>query len=264
MKNKIIKKNKNVNVDTDTLLEIPVMEFEKFHISTKMKEFPEDIALGLFPKEWTRIGYKGYRRLNKIVLPEPYVLFTGNLSLKHALIQRQSRRTFRTKVVKIDTISPLLYFSGGLKNRRNTQAPQRFYPSGGGRYPLELYLISVNTELPKGVYHYNVKDHSLEELLLLNKFDYHKYFHQKWGKKASFILIITAIFGRNVVKYNNRGYRHILSETGHIAQNFYLNSVALNLNCSSIGGYKDDKLNGLLDVDGKNESVVYAMAFGSP
>lgn len=264
MKKELNSKKKRINYNLDTLLDIPEMEFEKFHIYTKMENFPEDISIDQFPKEWTAIDYKRYRRLNKVVLPQPNALFPKGTSLHKALVERQSRRAFGVGTVPLDIISPLLHFSAGLKNRRNVQSPQRFYPSGGGRYPLELYLISINTELSKGVYHYNVKNHILEELLLLEKFNYHKYFHQKWGKKASFILIITAIFNRNVIKYSDRGYRHVLSETGHIAQNFYLNSVALNLNCSSIGGYKDDEVNKLLDIDGKSESVVYAMAFGQP
>lgn len=264
MKKKLSSKKKNVNYDLDTLLGKPEMEFEKFHILTKMKKFPEDISIDQFPKEWTAIDYKGYRRLNKIVLPQPNSVFPKGISLYKALVERQSRRTFRVGKVTLDVISPLLHFSAGLKNRRNAQSPQRFYPSGGGRYPLELYLISINTELPRGVYHYNVRNHSLEELLLLEKFNYQRYFHQQWGRRASFIMIMTAIFNRNVIKYSDRGYRHVLSETGHLAQNFYLNSVALNLNCSSIGGYKDDEVNRLLDVDGRSESVVYAMAFGQP
>lgn len=262
MKKKLSSKKENINYELDALLGIPEMEFEKFHILTKMKKFPEDITIDQFPKEWTAIDYKGYRRLNKIVLPQPNSLFSKDFSLHKALVERQSRRTFAVGAVPLEIISPLLHFSAGLKNRRSAQSPQRFYPSGGGRYPLELYLISINTELSKGVYHYDVKNHTLEELLLLEKFDYHKYFHQKWGKKASFILIMTAIFNRNVIKYSDRGYRHVLSETGHLAQNLYLNSVVLNLSCSSIGGYKDDEVNNLLDIDGKSESVVYVMAFG--
>jgi nitroreductase len=53
-----------------------------------------------------------------------------------------------------------------------------------------------------------------------------------------------------------------LVESGHIAQNFYLLSVATNLSCCAIGGYFDDALNKLLDIDGVNETVLYALAIG--
>ena len=70
------------------------------------------------------------------------------------------------------------------------------------------------------------------------------------------------MFKRTILSYGDRGYRHILVEAGHLGQNIYLNSVALGLSCCAIGGYIDDKLNSLIDVDGLNESVVYVLAVG--
>ncbi len=264
MKNKSSRRKINTTFHYDNLLDNSEMDFEKFHESTKMHEFPSEIIIDDIPQEWIKISYKSYQRLDRIILPDPQPLFPDIASLKQILLSRQSNRIFSSKPVGINTMSPLLYFSAGLKNRKKLQVPQRFYPSGGGRYPLEIYIISLKTDLPRGVYHYNIMEHTLEELALFELFDFHKYFHQEWGKKAAFIVVMTAVFGRNVVKYKDRGYRHVLSEAGHLAQNFYLNSTALSIFCSSIGGYKDEEINNLLDVDGKRETVVYAMAFGSP
>ena len=42
---------------------------------------------------------------------------------------------------------------------------RRFYPSGGARYPLEVYLLIQRVDsLTTGLYHYNVKENSLEIL----------------------------------------------------------------------------------------------------
>jgi len=44
------------------------------------------------------------------------------------------------------------------------------YPSAGARYPLEIYVVILNSkEIPEGIYHYNVKWNTLE---LLEKGDF--------------------------------------------------------------------------------------------
>jgi nitroreductase len=49
-----------------------------------------------------------------------------------------------------------------------------------------------------------------------------------------------------------------------VGQNIYLNSAALNLVCCGVGGFKDDELNKLLDLEGAEESVVNVLAVGNP
>lgn len=81
-------------------------------------------------------------------------------------------------------------------------------------------------------------------------------------KKSGILILLSAVFSRSEIKYGSRGYRHILTEVGHLSQNIYLASAALKLDCCSIGGYMDDKLNELLDLDGLEESVVGVTAVG--
>ena len=88
-------------------------------------------------------------------------------------------------------------------------------------------------------------------------------FNQKWIKKSAMLIIVTAIFERTTTKYGDRGYRHILTEYGHIAQNVYLLSSAFGLGCCSIGGFIDNGLNKLLDIDPVDESVIGVIAVGS-
>ena len=64
------------------------------------------------------------------------------------------------------------------------------------------------------------------------------------------------------MKYRDRGYRHTLTELGALTQNIYLLSAVLKLGCASIGGFIDDKLNSLLDLDGEDESVLGVIAVG--
>lgn len=75
--------------------------------------------------------------------------------------------------------------------------------------------------------------------------------------------MISAVFDRSEMKYGDRGYRHIMTEYGHLAQNVYLVGTTLDLGVCSIGGFVDDALNKIIDVDGKVESVIGVIAVGS-
>lgn len=81
--------------------------------------------------------------------------------------------------------------------------------------------------------------------------------------KCSAVIILTAIFDRTMMKYKERGYRYILFEAGHVMQNAYLISTAMDLGICSVGGFIDDKINDLLNIDGVNESALYLGVIGN-
>ncbi len=250
------------------LLGLPTTPIEKFHQITKIKKMSPELSYEDWPNEWKQIHIKEYPRLDKFILPDP--LMKNKLDLTQALLKRESVNFFSPQELSIEKLSYLLHFSAGLKNYSpnkqinlsNILEGKRFYPSAGGRYPLEIYFLSQNTELPKGLYHYNLRLHSLEKLLLTDKLNFKKYFRQEWTKQAGGLIIITALFKRSSVKYSDRSYRHILIEAGHLGQNIYLNATALKMTVCPIGGYIDDNINKLLDVDGTSEAVLYIIAVG--
>ncbi|MBI2641390.1 nitroreductase family protein [Candidatus Roizmanbacteria bacterium] len=65
------------------------------------------------------------------------------------------------------------------------------------------------------------------------------------------------------MKYKDRGYRHVMMETGIMTQNIHLVSQALHLGCCAISGFIDDCINKLLDIDGREESVTTVLAVGN-
>jgi len=79
---------------------------------------------------------------------------------------------------------------------------------------------------------------------------------------CSLLLVITAMFGRTKIKYGERGYRFVLLEAGHVAQNICLAAVGMNLGACPIGGFVDDLVHEVLDVDGVDEAAIYAVAIG--
>jgi len=238
---------------------------QKFNEDTKTLSFlhkhklkPEQI-----PEEWKTIYYKGYVRLEQILLPKPT---NFNFNLYDSLLKRKSTRGFLQNKMRLVDFSQLLYYSAGIKKwMTNEESTYRFYPSAGARYPLEVYPVVLNVEsLQTGLYHYHVKTHSLEKLPTTNiKEKVMKQFNQRFVRSSAVILLITAVFQRTVMKYKNRGLRHIYTEYGHLAQNIYLLSTVNNIGCCSIGGYLDDGLNSMLDIHGEDESVIGVIVLGS-
>ena len=243
------------------LLRKKLKKYQEFHAITKQESFlRNNPTSSILPKGRTTIYYKEYPRLDKIVLPDPHPY---NKTIFSVLSQRKSTQGFSKKQLTLEEISNLLFYSAGERNSSEPHFSRRFYPSAGALYPLEIYILSLNTELSQGTYHYNVKSHSLEILSQKILSFKESIFNYKWIFTAAMFIVMTGVFQRNVIKYGDRGYRHILVEAGHVAQNFYLNAAAENIAISSIGGYRDDDLNKMLDVDGIEESAIYVLAIGS-
>lgn len=197
--------------------------------------------------------------------------------LFRALWERKSHRKFFKGEISLDQLSSLFYFSAGIKeiqhpekiNNYNEIQTRRMYPSGGARYPLEIYLISFFNffKLKKGIYHYNVKRHSL---ILLKKGDFKNTVkntllpvNRKLINNSLFFIIITSYFPRTAIKYGELAYNICLIEAGHLGQNLYLLSSALNIGCCALAGVNEEKLNNLLELEPEIEEVVYSFIFGN-
>lgn len=248
-------KNKNKLIQ---LLNKPKSRYIKFHRQTKLPE-------GFNPFKKNPILNK-LKTVSKSYIRFPAIKFSQSKPINHvdlyeALINRRSVRSYSQTKINFNQLCQLFYYSAGL-NRKNRKKIRRFYPSAGALYPLETYFISLNTVLSKGLYHYHAESNSLELLMNIDKFKASIYFCQNFKNIAGYV-IITAIFARNTLKYGDRGYKQILIEAGHLAQNIYLISYALQLGCCSIFGYYDDRINKLLDIDGINEAVIYTLAIGN-
>lgn len=216
----------------------------------------------LWPAEWKTVYYKTYPRLSKIALTPPRALRAEYAKLLHS---RRSRRDFKEKKTEKNTLSQLLAYSCGIVEGKG-EFPNRMYPSGGARFPIEIYplIFSGSSEVPAGVYHYDVKNHALDVLWKrpFSKEDIGDLFVYDWIQSASFALIMTATFWRTQMKYGQRGYRYALIEAGHISENVYLTSGAVGIGCCAMGGMQDERIERLLDIDGITESVVHSLILG--
>jgi SagB-type dehydrogenase family enzyme len=197
-----------------------------------------------------------------IKLPDPE--FDKEIRFWDAILNRKSTRKFKNEPIRLKELSLLLFGMTGL-TRVFPQFAFRTVPSAGGLYPIEIYPALNNVEsVKKGIYHYNIQDHSLE---LIKKGDFRLKISkgcldQEMVFNAAVNFIMTAIIERSRWKYLQRCFRYIYLDAGHIGQNFYLIAQALGLGACTIGAIYDDELNKLLELDGVEETAIYVGILG--
>jgi len=208
--------------------------------------------------------YKEYPDSSKIELE--VFEHKGLMSLDQALKTRKSIRSFKQKPVSKAQLSYLLWASTGI-HRIEGGYEFRTAPSAGALYPIETYVVANNvSELAQGPYHYSVRDHQLEQL---KQGDYRvaiaeAALGQSMCAKAAAVFVWSAVFQRSKYKYGQRAFRYIYLDAGHVAENFALAAVSLNLGSCEIGALYDDKVNAILGIDGTSESVICMAALGQP
>jgi len=237
-----------------------------FHENTKCHtlERTEGTSQKLFNSSF--VHYKSYPRFKKTLLPK--IFSKEEVSIQEVIIKERPMMEFARKSFSLEEISKILFYSAGITHTEKMDEKElshRAYPSIGSRYPLELYpVLFQDNEIEPGIYHYNVKSHTLELILTgdyRNQIIYSTK-NQEWIKNASLAILISAIFKRTEMEFGDRGYRYVLLEAGHLAQNLFLITASMSLTCDTIGEFLDDELNKLLDLDGTNEAIIYIMVIG--
>jgi SagB-type dehydrogenase family enzyme len=216
--------------------------------------------------DWSRQPppFKIYDKpIGRIALPNPQT--AGDPNLWRALQKRRSRRDYRAgERLATGILSTLLWATQGATARWG-DVLFRTAPSAGGLFPVETYVYAGAVEnLDVGFYHYRPQAFDLE---FLKRGDFsqalaHAALDQPMIAQAQATFIWSAVIARGRWKYRQRVYRYIYLDAGHIAQNLYLAAEALGLGVCAVGAFYDDLVNGLLDLDGTDETVIYMASVG--
>ena len=188
------------------------------------------------------------------------------------LRRRQTTREFSAKPISFNEMSKLVYHSWGrisaYKTREFGELLHKTSPSAGARHPIETYAIANNIEgIDPGIYHYSVRDHSLE---LLKTGDFRDRCvaltaGHSWTRNSSALFIMTAVVARTAWKYRiPRVYRAFLLDAGHLSQSFLLTATALGLGAFCIGIFRDGLIEEELNLDGISETVLFVVGVGQP
>jgi len=199
-----------------------------------------------------------------IALPEPQI--EAGEGLWAAIQARRSIRDFRRDPLSGEQLAQLLWATQGITSRRGGHA-FRAAPSAGACYPIDTYLVVNRVEgLAPGLYRYNVADARLEHIRRgdLSAAIAAACLDQEMAVAAGVVFAWVAVPRRAKHRYQERAYRYIYMDAGHIGQNLHLAATALGLGCCAIGAFFDDEVNAVLGVDGLNETAVYLSVVGVP
>ena len=201
----------------------------------------------------------------KIPLIEPEAVKIGEVSLKTAILRRESRRRFSNEALSIDELSFLLWATQGVRKWQQKNA-LRTVPSAGNRHALETYLAVFNVDgLETGIYRYLPSQH---QLVLELSPDHLKErmteaaLNQKFAGSSAVTFIWTTIPYRMEWRYAEASYKVIALDAGHICQNLYLACEAIGAGTCAIAAYDQQAADRLLSIDGEDEFVVYMAPIG--
>jgi SagB-type dehydrogenase family enzyme len=178
-------------------------------------------------------------RPSAIKLPPP--VLKGEASVEETLARRRSVRRYGTKALPLRSISQILWAAQGITD---PDGVFRTAPSAGAIYPLELYVVVRKDGvegLSEGVYHYQPSGHALE---LVREGDFSADLEAgTWGqeivKAAAASVVMTGVLGRIAEKYGRRGSQYMYQESGHAAQNAFLQATALGIGSVVMGAFSE-------------------------
>ena len=214
-------------------------------------------------------GFKQFRNAAATPLAPPA---SSTRPLEDVLLHRRSARRLE-QPLRVDELGTVLQLALGpsaitTNAEHGVDQMLRTWPSAGGLYPLDAYILASRVDgLDPAVYHYNVPRGELERLTAVGEMAGHLaecFFWQDFATDCAAAVILVAAFDRTVAKYGARGYRLVLLDAGHAAQNLLLCAAQQDLPAVAMAGFSDAALESLLDLDGAGESVVHTVLLGGP
>jgi len=260
------------DLKTDATEDVP---WELFHENSKVSLSGRHPSFKLHPTDATIVSMMRqlhtvhpYVDCPKVVLPD--ILPPSTRPFDNVLRERVTARSFRPAAIGLDQLAKVLSMSYGItQSSEGTPFPRDFrvIPSGGALFPLEIYFYAARVDgLEPGLYHYNPEANNLDQLRKGDELASvaRLFIQPDLAEASAAIFFIAAYFGRSVFKYGDRGYRFILLEAGHLAQNANLTAQEMGLATANIGGYVDRDTDRYLRLDGVNQSTIYALMIGQP
>lgn len=241
--------------------------WEIFHENSKLGAYdrflPDELMASYMVKLSESLSFETYP---EVALPS--TLAPLDLSLAEAITARETARQLSALTLTQQNLATILHYGYGVTRDNEGTIFQRAFraaPSADAFYPLEIFFHSTRVGgLTPGLYHYNPTRNSVR---LLSVGDHSGVIAAGLVQKpvainSSLIIFVTAMFERTTLKYGNRGYRFVLLEAGHVAQNINLVAAGLGLGCLNIGGYFDHNMDEMLGLDGVTHSTVYMLSIG--
>ncbi len=232
-------------------------EETKYH-EERMRKFQHQIDWSTQP-----LPYKSYVSENKIDLV-PYLPLRVHPFTGVPLVPAEDDDPHS---FGLNEISRLLYFTHGvtaiLQYATGQMLHLRAAPTAGGLYPTEIYLATREMpSLADGIYNFQARDHTLVPAWGGNfwkSFESDCLGHEAVAA-SQLLIILTAVYQRSAWRYQERAYRRILLDTGHVLGNLLLYAPKAGFSPYPIGGFFDAAFNRLLFLDEADEGVLAVIA----
>jgi SagB-type dehydrogenase family enzyme len=222
----------------------------------QQKKMPYPLLQKPYPQDATLIN---------LVAPED--LTVGALSVREAIMRRQSRRKFTEEALTLEELSFLLWATQGVRKIfREYVALFRTVPSAGARHPFETYLV-VNrvAGLAPGLYRYLSIEHKLCFLFAdptLPDQAAAACHAQTFVAQSAVTFIWTAIPYRTEWRYSMMTPKLVNLDAGHVCQSLYLAAESIGVGTCAIAAYDQKMLDAVLRVDGEDEFAIYVAPVG--
>jgi SagB-type dehydrogenase family enzyme len=203
-----------------------------------------------------------------IALPHDLADLTIENDFLKIINGRCSHRVYTMETMSLTELSYLLWCSQGVKEiRGKSYATLRTVPCGGARHEFECYMAIQNVEgLTDGLYHYLPMKHEIEMLGTkddLKDFISSSLCGQSWASKANIVFYYSAVFYRAEWRYGIYAHVPMLMDAGHITENVYLAAESIHRGGCAIAAVDGKTADQAFGLDGKEESIFYAMPVGA-
>jgi SagB-type dehydrogenase family enzyme len=212
------------------------------------------------------IHFDHERSQNSIRLCSPDTELEGMALMR----RRRSYRGFSDQPIGMSQLGDCLFaglgITGFVKGSFDEgYLPLSMTPSGGGRNPYEAYVYARNVSgLQPATYHYSAADHTLCPVTRDHQPPPGAVLGgQPWFDNAAALVLLVANFERTMWKYPHpTGYRVVVLEAGHIAQNIILAATAHGLASAPTCALSDLEAEKLTDCTALTRTTMYAIALG--
>jgi SagB-type dehydrogenase family enzyme len=248
---------------------------ERYHDATKYS--PEGIAKSQHHLDWEKKPslWKEYEGDS--------VALSDHLGLKGPLLSDALAAlplpTLSTEKLTRAHLARLLFFTNGVTRvvPQPGEVPflMRAAPSAGGLYPTEVYVVvkdGMVEGVPAGAWNLDVRDLSLSPANAgKDPFgdDPYEAIAKATGaskliEDARALVVLTGIFWRSAWRYEQRAYRRILLDSGHVLGNLVIAAARLGLVALPIGGFDDAQVETALGLDPSLEGALVVVPLFDP
>lgn len=190
--------------------------------------------------------------------------------LDELIHRRRSTPVFNFQPLSLVELAAFLRMSCGSKGvaraYQRRDIPRRVFASAGGLQSVDIQVIVQNVEgIEPGRYHYDPLEHSL---VLAEIGDFRlpivaTTLGTDWLMHAQAVIAIIGNFNRVSWKYGSRGYRYMGLDAGNVCGQMYLAGASMNLAINAVAAFRDDALNSLLRVDGRDHFAQLLVSVGN-